>query len=87
MHLLVQLEQLGVAVDEGGGGGAGQELGVAQHVLQEQDVGLQGSAYSVLCMFRSKTDLTNSTTFSRNRMLVCRGLRIRFCERSEAKPI
>jgi len=27
------------------------------------------------------------STFSRNRMLVCRGLRIRFCVCSEAKPI
>lgn len=41
-HLLIELEELGVAVDKGGGGSARQELWVAQHVLQEQDVGLQG---------------------------------------------
>ena len=43
-HRGVELKQLRVALDEGCGGGAAQELGVAQHVLQEGDVGLQRGA-------------------------------------------
>ena len=48
----------GLPVNEGGGRLAGQELGVAQDILQEQDVGLhpsdveliQGSLHLLYCM-------------------------------------